>query len=134
MRYSKEWLSQNDIKKLFHCPSIQTRDLLLLKVAYYGGFRISEVLNSKKEDYRHESYSYLLIREQKTDKINWETQPIPDFIYADVIRFCNDKNIKTQDYVFQSNRKKKLSYNMVYKMIKNELERSARRDNTVDQV
>lgn len=118
MKYSKEWFSIDEIKKLFRCPVLNSRNLLLMRVCYYGGLRISEVLKSKKEEYRNESYTYLLIREQKTDKLNWETQPIPETILGEVMRYCNDNNIKTQDYVFQSNRNKPLSYNMAYKMIK----------------
>lgn len=118
MKYSKEWFNEKEIKKLFSSPEITTRNLLLMKVVYYGAFRIMEVLNSCKEDYRKDSYTYLLLRDQKTDKKNWDTQPIPEVIYGDVIRYCDDNNIKTQDYVFQSNRKTRLSYNMAYKMIK----------------
>ena len=118
MKYSKEWFSQEEIKRLFHCPALSSRNLLLMKVSYYGGLRISEALKSKKEEYRNESYAYLLIREQKTDKINWEAQPIPETVFAEVMRYCNDNNIRTQDYIFQSNRNKPLSYNMAYKMVK----------------
>ena len=118
MKYSKEWFNEEEIKKLFSSPKITTRDLLLMKVLYYGAFRIMEVLNSCKEDYRSDTYAYLLLRNQKTDKNNWETQPIPEIIYGDVIRYCQDNNIKTQDYVFQSNRKRRLSYVTVYIMVK----------------
>jgi len=118
MKYSKEWLSKAEIRTLFSHPDLRTRDLLLYKTCYYGGFRISEVLKSKREDYRDEDYTYLILREQKTDKMNWEPQPIPRHVYADVLRFCNDNKIKTQDHVFQSNRKKPLSYNTVYKNLK----------------
>ena len=95
MKYSKEWFNEKEIKKLFSSPEITTRNLLLMKVLYYGAFRIMEVLNSKKEDYRNEEYAYLLLRDQKTDKKNWDTQPIPEVIYGDVIRYCDDNNIKT---------------------------------------
>lgn len=119
MKYSKEWLSKDEILKLFNNPKISSRDLLLMKVCYYGAFRISEVLNSKREDYREEdNYYYLLLRDQKTDKLNWEKQPIPFFIFGEVNRYCNDLKIKTQDYVFSSNRNEKLSYEMSYKLVK----------------
>jgi len=118
MKYSKEWISREEIAKLFHSPGITSRDLLLMKVCYYGCLRISEALNSKREDYRNEEYSFLLLRDQKTDKKNWEAQPIPPRIYGEVERFCIDNKIKSQDYVFQSNRSPNLSYNMAYKIIK----------------
>lgn len=116
--YSKEWLSEKEIASLFHCPEITSRDLLLMKVSYLGCLRISETLNSKREDYRNEEYSYLLLRKQKTDKKNWEIQPIPPELFGEVTRFCNDNKIKSQDYVFKSNRSPKLSYNMAYKIVK----------------
>jgi len=119
MKYSKEWLSKAEINKLFHSPEVSSRDLLLMKVCYYGALRVSEALNSKREDYRNEDYTYLLLRDQKTDKMNWEAQPITPRLYGDINRYCNDNKIKTQDYVFQSNRSPRLSYPMAYKIIKN---------------
>lgn len=120
MVYSKEWLSKQEIKTLFEYPAITSRDLLLMRVAYYGAFRISEVLNSKKEDYRLEDdYAYLLLRKQKTDKKNWEKQPIPVFLYGEVVnRYCKDNNITDDEYVFQSQKSEQLSYPMSYVIVK----------------
>lgn len=118
MKYSKEWLSKIEIHQLFHNPEITSRDLLLMKTCYYGALRISEALNSKREDYRSDDYCYLILRSQKTDKKNWENQPIPPEVFGDLNRFCNDNKIRTQDFVFQSNRSPKLSYPMAYKIIK----------------
>lgn len=119
MKYSKEWFSELEIETLWQTPGISSRDLLLMRVCYFGAFRVSEALNSKWEDYRREDdYTYLLMRDQKTDKTNWETQPIPPHIYGEIDRYCKDKKIKTQDNVFQSNRSPQLSYPMAYKIVK----------------
>lgn len=117
-QYSKEWFSKKEIKQLFNYPGLKTRDRLLYQVTYYGGLRISEALNSKREDYRQDDYSYLVLRKQKTDKKNWAASIITDPVYAEVIRYCNDNDIKTQDHVFQSNRKERLDYGTVYKNLK----------------
>jgi len=119
MKYSKEWFSEQEIEELWQTPGISSRDLLLMRTCYFGAFRVSEVLNSKREDYRHEDdYTSLLLRDQKTDKKNWESQPIPPHIYGEIDRFCDDKKIKSQDFVFQSNRSPQLSYPMAYKIVK----------------
>jgi len=118
MKYNKEWLSKKEITQLFNFSEIPSRDLLLMRVCYFGAFRVSEVLNSKREDYRKEEYTYLLLRDQKTDKKNWEKQPIPDFVYGEINRYCTDKKIKTQEHVFNSNRSQQLSYQMAYKLVK----------------
>lgn len=119
MKYSKEWLSKNEIEKIWRLPDIGFRDLLLMKVCYSGAFRISEVLSSKKEDYRYDDgYHYMVLREQKTDKLNWEKQPIQPHIYGDVQRYCKANNILSQDFVFQSTWNRNLSYNSAYKIVK----------------
>jgi len=121
LKYSKEWFTEQEIKKLFEYPNISSRDLLLVRVCYYGAFRISEVLVSKREDYELDDiYTYLILRKQKTDKMNWERQPIPPFTYGEVIRYCNDNNIKTQDYVFQTQKShgSYMSYSMAYFIVK----------------
>lgn len=120
MKYSKEWLSEKEIEILWHTPGISSRNLLLMRICYYGAFRVTEALNSKLEDYRNEDdYTYLLLRDQKTDKKNWEAQPIPPHVYGEVDRFCDDKKIRSQDFIFHSNRSPKLSYPMAYKIVKN---------------
>ena len=118
MKYSKEWLTESEVRKLFSNPQINSRDLLLMKVTYYGGLRIGETLKSVREDYRIDPHPHLLLRDQKTDKKNWELQPIPPEIIGDISRFCKNNNIKTQDAVFQSNRNKRMSYNNAYKLVK----------------
>jgi integrase/recombinase XerD len=120
LTYSKEWLSKIEIKTLFEHPTISTRDLKLMQLCYYGALRISEALFAKLEDFRFEDdYSYLLLRVQKTDKKNWEKQPIPVWLYGDIVnRYCKDNKIKTQDYIFPTQKSKRMSYSMAYKIVK----------------
>jgi integrase/recombinase XerD len=118
MKYSKAWLTKRELKKLFSYPKISFRDLLLMKVTYYGALRIGETLKSKKEDYQQDPRSQILLREQKTDKKNWEVQPIPPEVLRDVMIYCKSNKIGDIDYVFQSNRGVKMSYNNAYKLIK----------------
>lgn len=119
MKYSKEWLSKEEIEKIFSYPKIKSRDLLLIKVCYYGALRISEALISKLEDFKfQDDYSFLVLRTQKTDKKNWENQPIPLKIYSEVKRFCEDNKIMTQNNVFQSRQNNFLSYPRAYQIIK----------------
>ena len=117
--YSKEWLSEDEINKLFSAPNISSRDLLLIKLCYLGALRISEALSAHYEDFRYEDdYTFLILRTQKTDKKNWEKQPIPLFIYSDICRYCDEKKIKTQDRVFQSRQSNSLGYDRTYQIVK----------------
>lgn len=119
LSYSKEWVSKEELNRLFNDPNINSRDLLLLKVCYYGTLRIGEALNSKVEDFRNEDdYTFLVLYKQKTDKKNWEKQPIPKQLYADIKRYCNDNNILSQHYLFSSRLSERLSYARAYSIIK----------------
>lgn len=118
MEYSKEWLSKKEVEMLFNYPEINSRDLLLMKLLYYGAFRISEVLNSKREHYKLEDdYAFLILYKQKTDKKNWEKQPIPVKIYGDINRYCDDNKILSQEYVFQSQKRDQLGYDRAYQIV-----------------
>lgn len=118
MKYSKEWLTKKEIKKLFSLPEINSRDLLLMKVTYYGALRINEAIKSRREHYKKEPYPHLILYSQKTDKRNWEIQPIPSEVLGDIIRYCKSADIRTQDFVFQTNRSDQISYSAVYKLVK----------------
>lgn len=119
MKYSKNWLTKSEIKKLFESPGISSRDLLLMKLCYLGALRISESLNAKYEDFRYEdNYSFLVLKEQKTDKRNWEKQPIPKILYSEIVRFCEDNKIRSQDFIFQTRQSNKMSYPRAYQIVK----------------
>lgn len=120
MKYSKVWLEKSEIEKLFGTPGISSRDLLLMKLTYLGALRIGESLDAKYEDLILEDnkYTFLILRKQKTDKRNWEKQPIPINIYSEIIRFCEDNRIKLQEYIFQTRHSKKMSYPRAYQIVK----------------
>lgn len=118
-KYSKEWVTPQERDKLFASPDISTRDLLLMKSCYYGALRIHEALVAKQEDFvREGDYSFLILRSQKTDKKNWEKQPIPMHLYSDIKRYCESQKIKTQDNVFQSRQSNSLSYQRAIQIVK----------------
>ncbi|MGV9141304.1 MAG: tyrosine-type recombinase/integrase [Promethearchaeota archaeon] len=120
MKYSKNWLSKSEYQKLINlnADQIKWRDLLIIKLTYSGAFRISEVLIARREDLSNDPYSQLVLKKQKTDKKNWEVQPINDDVYDELIRYCNERGIKTQDYLFPSSHGGHISYNAFYKALK----------------
>jgi integrase/recombinase XerD len=123
-QYSKEWLSKDEMKKLLESPDIESRDTLLIKVCYFAGIRIGEALEAKYEDFKFEDgYSFLLLRKQKTDKRNWEKQPVPIHLLKDVKDFCEDNRIRMQDFIFQTRQthnpeSEHMSYDRAYQICK----------------
>ena len=107
MKYNKEWLTTSEIDQLFNFEELSLRNLRFFQIMYYGCLRVSESLNVRKENLLKEDEAcYIVLESQKSDKINWEKQPIPNWLFADLIRYCNNNGIKTQDKIIQSRMKK----------------------------
>ena len=107
MKYNKEWLTLKEINQLFNYEYLSNRDLKFFQLLYYGCLRVSEGLNITRENLiKEDEECYIILENQKTDKKNWEKQPIPNWLYADLIRYCNDEGIRTQDKIIQSRMKK----------------------------
>lgn len=118
-KYSKEWISKEELKQLITCEKIKPRDILLIKFIYNSGMRISEVLDTKRKDLIKEGErTYTIIRSQKKDKKNLEKQPIHPTLYSEMIRYCNDKNIKPNDYLFSSQMSKKMTRQRAWQIMK----------------
>lgn len=116
---SKEWISEAERDQLFQCEDIDTRDKMLMKTLYYGGLRISEALDIQKGDLLKEGDDcYILIKKQKTDKKNWEKQPIFTELYLDLIRYVKDYKIGRREYLFPSQMRDKMSRHRAYQVIR----------------
>ena len=116
-KYSKIWLSEDDYEKLRNCEKIKRRDLLLIEIEYGTAMRISEILNLKRQDLiKERGRTYAIIKEQKTDKKNWEKQPIPPDVFSNIIRYCDEKNIKDKEFPSTSIILSKISFlaNFIY--------------------
>jgi len=124
-KYSKEWVSREEYEKLITCEKIKPRDILLIRFIYGSGMRISEVLDVKRTDLiKEENRTYTIIKKQKKDKKNWEKQPIPPEVYSEAIRYCNDKNIGQNDYIFYSQMSKRMTRQRAWQIMKESKEKA----------
>jgi integrase/recombinase XerD len=117
-KYSKEWLTQEEIKLIEEYPKHKRRNLLLFQTVYYGAFRISEILNLKPYMLKEISERYYIqLEKQKTEKKNPELQPIPKMIYLDLLRYIHEEKVSDSDYIFKSYRsKKRLDRSQAYRI------------------
>lgn len=121
MGYAKEWLTEDEWKRLKNAPSDRDytqkpefqkwRDELLLRLMYKGGLRISEALdlqypyNFKSED----GQGYVRIVDSKTDdkETDEELQPVGKETIRDVSNFMTAfHNEKETNYVFTISRQR----------------------------
>ena len=118
-KYSKEWISKEEYVILIECEKIKPRDILLIKFIYGSGMRVSEVLDTKRKDLIKEgNRTYTIIKKQKKDKKNWEKQPFPPETYSEAIRYCNDKNIGPNDFLFPSQMSKRMTRQRAWQIMK----------------
>ncbi|RLC34026.1 MAG: hypothetical protein DRZ76_03440 [Candidatus Nealsonbacteria bacterium] len=102
-RYAKNWLTYEEYKKLISLrgKNVKLIHKLLIRFTWSGALRINEALQAKPEYLIEENNRfYYIIPEQKTDKRNWEKQPIDQDIYNDLMDYIELRKIRFQDYIF----------------------------------
>ena len=78
------------------------RDYLIFEIGIYIGIRISDILNIKIKDIKNKDN--LKIREIKTNKE--KLMPIPNHLKKEIASYIEDNNLKENDYLFKSRKKK----------------------------
>lgn len=87
---------QNDLKEHNY------RNYLMFEIGIYIGIRISDILNIKVKDVKNKDN--LKLREIKTGKE--KLMPIPGHLKKEINIYIEDKDLKDEDYLFKSRKKK----------------------------
>ena len=87
---------QNDLKEN------NFRNYLMFEIGIYIGIRISDILNIKVKDIKNKDN--LTLREIKTKKE--KLMPIPSHLKREINTYIEDMDLKDNDYIFKSRKKK----------------------------
>ncbi len=111
-------LTKNEVKKILSCVE-NVKHKLILALMYSSGLRVSEITNIKVKDLNAEN-KMLFIREAKGLK---DRNTIISKKVLEVLKKYI-KNKKADDYIFESNRRKKMTDRSVQKIFSKALEKS----------
>jgi integrase/recombinase XerD len=114
MKYTKEWLTREEYKKLVNYPYIKRRDELIIKLLYSCALRVSELINIQVRDIDFEN-SNLVIWESKKSQ-DPALIPIPPHLVKHIYQWTHQNKLKKYSYLIPSRKGKKLSRTQIYRL------------------
>jgi integrase/recombinase XerD len=120
MGYSKEWLTEGEIKKLLELPNLDEKYEIWLLLLYTPALRVTEALNVQVRDLNLEKKEINVIGGKKRKDNDIEPVPCNLQVLKQIKRYCDRSDLKPSDYIMYSNKGKQADRSWVYKKL-NEL-------------
>ena len=120
MGYSKEWLTESEVKKLLDLPKLDEKYEAWILLLYTPALRVTEALNVQVRDLVLEKGEINVIGGKKRKDNDIEPVPCNVQIIRQIKRYCDRADLKPSDYIMFSNKGKQASRSWVYKKL-NEL-------------
>jgi integrase/recombinase XerD len=121
MGYSKEWLTEQELKRLLELPSLDKniKYEMWIKLLYVPALRVSEALNVRVRDLNLEKREINVIGGKKRKDNDIEPVPCNYQILRQLKRYADDNDLKPSDYIMFSNKGKKAHRSWVYLKLNN---------------
>lgn len=118
--YSKEWLTEEEIKKLLDLPTLDEKYETWILLLYTPALRVTEALNVQVRDLVPEKKNINVIGGKKRKDNDIEPVPCDVRVLRQIKRYCDRADLKPSDYIMFSNKGKQADRSWVYKKL-NEL-------------
>ncbi len=129
MKYSKEWITKEELNRMINNPGISRRNELIISILYWCALRVSEMASLKVKDINIDSKTLTLWKSKKSD--NPELVPIPAHLVKDISRWVKEHNKEPSEPLICSQKGGSLSRSRIYRIIKeNGLKANIRKDLT----
>jgi len=121
MGYSKEWLTEQELKRLLELPSLDKniKYEMWIKLLYVPALRVSEALNVRVRDLNLEKREINVVGGKKRKDNDNEPVPCNYQILRQLKRYADDNDLKPSDYIMFSNKDKKAHRSWVYLKLNN---------------
>ena len=122
MKYSKEWITKEELNRIINNPDISRRNELIISILYYCALRVSEMASLQVKDIDISNCTLTLWESKKSD--DPELVPAPAHLVKDISQWIRDKNLKGEDYLVRSQKGGHLSRSRIYRIIKQNASRA----------
>ncbi len=122
MKYSKEWITKEELSRIINNPEISRRDELIISILYYCALRVSEMAELQVKDIDIKNCVLTLWKSKKSD--DPELVPAPAHLVKDISQWIRDNNLKGEDYLVRSQKGGYLSRSRIYRIIKQNASRT----------
>lgn len=119
MGYSKEWLTEDEIKRILDLPNLSEKYEIWLLLLYTPALRVSEALNVQVRDLILERGEINVIGGKKRKDNDIEPVPCNIGVLRQIKRYADRSDLKPSSFIMFSQQRKKASRSWVYKVINN---------------
>ena len=117
MTYSKEWLTEQEVKKLLVLSELSEKYEIWILLPYTPALRITEALNVRVRDLNLEKKEINVIGGKKRAKNDIEPVPCNLQVLRQIKRYADRCDLKPSDYIMFSNQGKQASREWVYRAL-----------------
>lgn len=117
MGYSKEWLTEDEVKKLLDLPNLEEKYEVWILLLYTPALRVTEALNVRVRDLIPEKKEINVIGGKKRKDNDIEPVPCNLQVLRQIRRYADRCDLKPSDYIMFSNKGKKADRSWVYKKL-----------------
>ena|SRR5665647_331424 len=108
MGYSKEWLSEEEIKRIIEIPDLEEKYEVWVLLLYSSALRVSEGISVRVRDLNLEKREINIIGGKKRKSNDIEPVPCTLDVLKRIKRFCDHHDLKPSDFIMFSNKGKPL--------------------------
>ena len=117
MGYSKEWLTEEEVKKLLGLPNLEEKYETWILLLYTPALRITEALNVRVRDLLIEKKEINVIGGKKRKDNDIEPIPCNLQVLRQIKSYCERNDLKPSDYIMFTNKGKKADRSWAYRKL-----------------
>lgn len=114
MKYSKNWLSPDEIKQLLNLPDLPEKYEIWILLLYVPALRVTEAINVRVKDLNFSGACVDVWGGKGRDSTHMQKAPCDIGVLNRIRRFCEHSNLRPDDYVMYSTRAPQTSRTNVY--------------------
>ena len=119
MKYSKEWLTEQEVKKLLDLPNLSEKNEIWILMLYTPALRVTEAINVRVRDLSTEKKEINVIGGKKRAINDIEPVPCNLQVLRQIKRYAERNDLKPSDFIMFSNQGKQVSRVWVYRVLNN---------------
>lgn len=120
MGYSKEWLTEDEVKQVLSLPNLEEKYEIWILLLYTPALRVTEGLNVRVRDLIPEKKEINVVGGKKRKDNDIEPVPCNLQVLRQIKRYAERNDLKPSDFIMFSNKGKQADRSWVYKKL-NEL-------------
>jgi integrase/recombinase XerD len=117
MGYSKEWFTEEEVKRLLDLPNLKEKYEIWILLLYTPALRVSEALNVRVRDLVIEKKEINVIGGKKRKSNDIEPVPCNTKVLRQIKRYCDRADLKPSDFIMFSNMYEKADRSWVYRKL-----------------